>query len=127
MIHFIILFSGKRVVLDTPTRLKKKMVGPKFVTHPHNRVVDEGDTVKFTCSVAGNPEPLVQWDRHGRLIRADGRLDLVDREDLHSLVIRDVMPSDAGLYTVTVTNCIGRVYATAKLDVVGEFDRIFSP
>lgn len=111
---------GKRVVAEPTVKSKKKMCGPRFLTHPHNRVVDEGDTVKFTCSVAGNPEPTVLWEKMGRLMKSTGRILLIDRDDVHSLLIQDVTPSDAGLYTVTVSNSVGKVYATAKLDVVGK-------
>lgn len=46
---------------------------PYFVTRPKSQTAMPGQPVRFTCSVAGNPEPEVQWYKDGLPIPKDGR------------------------------------------------------
>lgn len=101
------------------TRPKKlKVAPPKFYTIPHNRVAEEGETVRFQCSVAGHPDPWVQWDKDGMIMTSDGRINVFERDDIKVLEISEVMPNDAGIYRVIVENEVGRLEALARLDVI---------
>lgn len=46
------------------------------------------------------------------------RIILKEVDDLRIIEIRDVTPQDAGLYRITLENDVGRIEATARLDVV---------
>jgi len=101
-----------------PHRLKA--AAPKFYAVPHNRVAEEGETVRFQCAIAGHPTPWVSWDKDGILVTPSARLTLSERDDLRILEISEVTVEDAGFYRITLENEVGRVEASARLEVIGE-------
>lgn len=117
----------------------KKIVPPKFYSVPHNKIVEEGDTATFYCTVAGEPFPRVTWDKDNMKIKlSDDEKDedarsrdpekkyrMVVRKDLRILEVFDVSQDDAGLYRVTIENNFGRTQASARLDVLSEFHLSF--
>ncbi|CAG0914298.1 unnamed protein product [Notodromas monacha] len=109
----------------------KKILPPKFYAVPHNKIVEEGDTATFYCTVAGEPFPKVTWDKDNVKIRLsegeedaddardpDRKYRMVVRKDLRILEVFDVCQEDAGLYRVTIENSYGRTQASARLDVL---------
>lgn len=100
-----------------PRRLK--VAPPKFYAVPHNRIAQEGETVRFQCAVAGHPTPWVTWDKDGRIVTPTARITMSEKEDLKILEISEVTAEDAGLYRIVVENEVGRIEASAKLDVIG--------
>lgn len=102
------------------TRPKRsKVCAPKFYAVPHNRVAEEGETVRFQCAIAGHPAPWVTWDKNGAVVTPSTRVTITERDDLRVLEITEVTVEDAGLYRVSVENDVGRVEATARLEVIG--------
>ncbi|KAJ8954582.1 hypothetical protein NQ318_003113 [Aromia moschata] len=109
-----------REIISSETRVRRmRAAPPKFYAYPHNRVAEEGETVRFQCAIAGHPEPWVVWEKDGKVITSSARLTISEKEDLRILEIRDVTPSDSGVYKIILENDVGRVEASAKLDVVG--------
>ncbi|KAL0279933.1 UNVERIFIED_CONTAM: hypothetical protein PYX00_001383 [Menopon gallinae] len=100
-----------------PRRLK--VAPPKFYAVPHNRIAQEGETVRFQCAVAGHPAPWVTWDKDGRIVTPTARITMSEKEDLKILEISEVTAEDAGLYRIVVENEVGRIEATARLEVIG--------
>lgn len=100
-----------------PKRLK--VTAPKFYAIPHNRVAEEGETVRFQCAIAGHPTPWVTWDKNGTIVTPSTRISISERDDLRVLEIAEVTVEDAGLYRVTLENDVGRIEATARLEVIG--------
>jgi myosin-light-chain kinase len=113
----------------------KKIVPPKFYAVPHNKIVEEGDTATFYCTVAGEPFPKVTWDKDNVKIKfgdgddeeddrgikaTDKKYRVVVRKDLRILEVFDVSQDDAGLYRVTIENSFGRTQASARLDVLSK-------
>jgi hypothetical protein len=97
-----------------------KAAAPKFYAVPHNRVAEEGETVRFQCAIAGHPTPWVTWDKDGLTVTPSTRLTLSERDDLRILEISEVTAEDAGFYRITLENEVGRVEASARLEVIGE-------
>lgn len=95
------------------------MSSPKFYTVPHDRIAEEGETVRFQCSIFGHPAPWARWDKDGVAITPSSRITIRDCDDLYTLEIKEVAMEDAGLYRVTIENELGSVEATAKLDIIG--------
>lgn len=108
------------ITLTAPKIRKQKLRAcpPKFYTIPHNRVAEEGETVRFQCSVAGHPDPFFSWDKDGMIITPGGRATISERDDIKTLEIRDVIPEDSGIYRVVLENQLGRIEASARLDVI---------
>jgi myosin-light-chain kinase len=76
--------------------------------------------VRFQCAIAGHPTPWVTWDKDGLLVTPSARLTLTEREDLRILEISEVTVEDAGFYRITLENEVGRVEASARLEVIGK-------
>lgn len=91
---------------------------PKFYSVPHNRVCEEGDTVRFQCAIAGHPIPWSTWDKDGIIVTPSQRFIIKERDDLRYLEIEEVCFEDAGLYRITLENEYGRIEATARLDII---------
>ncbi|CAB3387541.1 Hypothetical predicted protein [Cloeon dipterum] len=99
-------------------RHRLKAAPPKFYAIPHNKVVEEGATVRFQCAIAGHPTPWVTWDTDGLILTPSRRLTIKEKDDLRIVEISEVSVEDAGLYRVTLENDVGRVEASARLDVI---------
>lgn len=91
---------------------------PKFYSVPHNRVCEEGETVRFQCAIAGHPTPWSTWDKDGIIVTPSSRISIKERDDLRFLEIEEVCMEDAGLYRITLENDYGRIEATARLDII---------
>lgn len=108
-----------REIVSTETQYRRiRATAPKFYAYPHNKVAEEGETVRFQCAVAGHPDPWVTWEKDGNVLTPSSRHRITEREDLRTLEISDVHPSDSGVYKIILENDVGRVEASAKLDVI---------
>ncbi|OAD58520.1 Myosin light chain kinase, smooth muscle [Eufriesea mexicana] len=97
---------------------RPKISPPKFYAVPHNRVVEEGETVRFQCAVIGHPTPWVKWDKNGMIVTPTARISIKERDDVKILEIVEVTQEDAGLYRVIVENDYGRIEASARLEII---------
>lgn len=91
---------------------------PKFLSVPHNRVVEEGSSIRFQCTIGGHPVPWTTWDKEGIIVSPTSRISVKEHNDIRYLEIDEVCFEDAGLYRVTLENDYGRIEATARLDVI---------
>lgn len=98
---------------------------PLFV-RPHTFVatVSEpaGSTVRLRCPASGQPMPTIVWSMDGStqrlaVVRPGGPVK--NRSRSFALVLEDVRPSDAGLYTCTVCNPHGCIERNQTLIVTG--------
>ncbi|XP_068144676.1 titin homolog isoform X2 [Drosophila tropicalis] len=94
------------------------ITAPKFLAIPYNRVVEEGENVRFQCAIAGHPTPWATWDKDGLIVTPTGRIAVKEVDDLRFIEIDEVGFEDAGLYRITLENDFGRIEATARLDVI---------
>lgn len=97
---------------------RNRFAAPKFYSVPHNRVCEEGETVRFQCAIAGHPIPWSTWDKDGIIVTPATRITIKERDDLRYLEIEEVSMDDAGLYRITLENDYGRIEATARLDII---------
>lgn len=100
------------------TKANHKCSAPKFYAVPHNRLVEEGETVQFQCAIAGHPMPWSTWDHDGLIVTQTSRITIKERDDVRILEIEQVTSEDAGLYRITLENDYGRIEATARLDIL---------
>lgn len=105
--------------MSTTRSRRPKLSSPKFYAVPHNRVAEEGETVRFQCSVAGHPNPWASWDKDGRIVAPSARFTILEQDDLRMLQIKEVTQEDAGLYRITLENDYGSIESTARLEVIG--------
>lgn len=116
-------FTGPEPIrrLYSPSR----QVAPKFYTYPHNKVVEEGSTATFRCSVTGHPSPWATWDKDGIIVTPSARITIREKEDIRYIEIEEVTTEDAGIYRITIENDYGRVEASARLDVISHKGKFY--
>jgi len=79
-------------------------VPPSIISGPTNQEVAQGGTVSFIVSAGGIPAPAYQW-----FFNATTPVGV----NSNVLTLNSVQPSQAGLYTVLVTNVAGSMNSTA--------------
>ncbi|XP_032676016.1 uncharacterized protein LOC116846386 isoform X2 [Odontomachus brunneus] len=115
-------FRSPQVLSRRGTSKRTKVCPPKFYAVPHNRLVQEGETVRFQCAVVGHPAPWIRWDKNGIIVTPSARISIKERDDVKILEIVDVMREDAALYRVTAENDFGRIEASARLEVISRYE-----
>ena len=96
---------------------------PRFITGPSNKVVAENSSVQFTCIIEGDPTPHVEWTTPSGTIltllsQPSGNIRVLTN---NSLSITMVTGMNAGAYTCTAVNGIGRQSISATLTVLGRY------
>uniref|UniRef100_A0AAR2KFB9 receptor protein-tyrosine kinase n=1 Tax=Pygocentrus nattereri TaxID=42514 RepID=A0AAR2KFB9_PYGNA len=70
-------------------------------------------TVKFRCPAIGNPTPTLKWLKNGKEFKRDQRIGgFKVRDQLWSIIMDSVVPSDKGNYTCVVENKYGSINHT---------------
>uniref|UniRef100_T1K7L5 Ig-like domain-containing protein n=1 Tax=Tetranychus urticae TaxID=32264 RepID=T1K7L5_TETUR len=88
-------------------------VKPYFIRNPENVSALSGETIEFSCKVGGEPAPYITWTKKDGKI-AIGRIQI--KED-KTLRIREVKPSDSGVYICEAVNQGGHISSSASLSV----------
>lgn len=101
----------------------------KFLNEPHPPIVkkeledvqvEEGEPLKLTSVVDGEPMPAVKWFKDGESL--DGQNDHIkmsSRSDgSTALLIESSLMSDAGVYEVKAENMKGNTSSTAQVSVI---------
>ncbi|KAG7214959.1 hypothetical protein INR49_022929 [Caranx melampygus] len=97
-------------------------VQPWFITRPRPVSSIVGQHVLLSCAVAGDPFPQYSWTGPdtSRLLTSGGDYELLQKEDVISLLIRRVQKHHAGDYVVSLRNSVGECAAVASLTVLME-------
>nr|XP_053632753.1 myosin light chain kinase, smooth muscle-like [Cherax quadricarinatus] len=73
---------SRRRTPEPSTRSKtRRSHGPKFYYIPHDRIVEEGESVSFQCAVKGCPVPRAVWDKDSIRILEDGRFKMTEKDE----------------------------------------------
>ena len=90
-------------------------VAPEISQPPKNASEVEGQDVVFSCSVDGNPSPVVTWTKNGEELNvtANSRINVLSTNNNHSLIITNVNRSDAGQYTCVASNSVSSSTSSA--------------
>ncbi|XP_015225535.1 PREDICTED: fibroblast growth factor receptor 1-A-like isoform X3 [Cyprinodon variegatus] len=91
-----------------PEKMEKKL-----------HAVPASKTVKFRCQASGNPTPTLKWYKNGKEFKRDHRIGGFKlRDQVWTIIMESVVPSDKGNYTCVVENQYGSINHTYQLDVV---------
>ncbi|XP_010149409.1 PREDICTED: obscurin-like, partial [Eurypyga helias] len=91
---------------------------PQIFDELHDIHVASGASLaKFHLKVKGYPQPRLYWFKNGQPLKASDRILKTDKQEFHSLEIRDVTKADAGQYSTFVINSAGSAYSSARLVV----------
>lgn len=88
--------------VSSGTTVRKGLLatGPVIATQPQSQTVVSGNNVTFTVTAGGNPAPTYQW--YVGSVALSGATS-------STLTLSAVRASDAGDYTVVVTNALGSI------------------
>ena len=99
---------------------------PEIIIYPNDTNALEGNNASIICSATSEPAHMVNWLKDGvRLNSFSGKFLLASRvgddsrEVVSTLTIVNLVMSDKGNYTCSVSNSFGRDSASAHLEVQG--------
>ena len=89
---------------------------PVVAVSPAKLTVNESGTASFQCSVSGNPQPAITWSKR------DGQSDITQSAvSRGTLLLKEVVGSDSGVYKCSASNILGQAEALVELVVNGKF------
>ncbi|VDM62824.1 unnamed protein product [Angiostrongylus costaricensis] len=95
-----------------------KTIAPDFIQRLISKEVVEGNELKWTVRVTGDPKPRVTWLRDGVEIPDCEEVRIIDEGNgIHSLIIVRVEMADSGQFTCLAENVAGEARSTADLVV----------
>ncbi|XP_056306279.1 obscurin isoform X21 [Danio aesculapii] len=90
---------------------------PRFLTRPKAFSLCVGRDASLSCTIVGNPVPVVTWEKEKLRISAGGRFKTVEDGDIYRLTIYDLTLEDSGQYMCRAKNNVGEAYAAVTLKV----------
>jgi hypothetical protein len=100
-------FSGNTLsVLTNGTPFSPPPIPPAIINQPTNQFLTVGDSISFSVTANGTSPLSYQWSLN--MTNIDGATNAI-------LTLNDVQMSDAGYYTVTVTNLYGSTTSSNAL------------
>ncbi|GMS80146.1 hypothetical protein PENTCL1PPCAC_2321, partial [Pristionchus entomophagus] len=98
--------------------VRPKTVAPDFISRLISEEIREGERLKWTVRVTGDPLPSVVWLRDGIIIPNCDEVKIMDEgEGLHSMLIHRIEMADSGQFTCLAENSAGEARSTADLVV----------
>uniref|UniRef100_G3TAT4 Myosin light chain kinase, smooth muscle n=1 Tax=Loxodonta africana TaxID=9785 RepID=G3TAT4_LOXAF len=89
---------------------------PWFISKPRSVTATLGQSVLISCAIAGDPFPTVHWLRDGKTLSKDsGDFEVLQNEDVFTLVLKNVQPWHAGQYEILLRNRVGECTCQVSL------------
>ncbi|XP_011806176.1 PREDICTED: myosin light chain kinase, smooth muscle isoform X4 [Colobus angolensis palliatus] len=89
---------------------------PWFISKPRSVTASLGQSVLISCAIAGDPFPTVHWLRDGKALSQDtGHYEVLQNEDVFTLVLKKVQPWHAGRYEILLKNRVGECSCQVSL------------
>ncbi|KAK3083136.1 hypothetical protein FSP39_014900 [Pinctada imbricata] len=104
--------------------VKASMVPPSFTEKLQPQSVKEGQPVKFTVRVAGQPAPEITWFKDGSKVVSSPDFEIIQEGDLHTMYIPEVFYEDSGKFSVMAKNPAGQVECSAELRVAAPMEEV---
>jgi hypothetical protein len=101
-----VLYPGSEELVDH---------SPLFTFPLRNRLIQEGVGVKLIACVTARPTPKITWYKDNRNITNDDRYSLSYVVGVCSLEIASCTTADAGKYTCTASNVLGKAETTCRV------------
>uniref|UniRef100_A0A4W5KJW9 Myosin light chain kinase, smooth muscle n=1 Tax=Hucho hucho TaxID=62062 RepID=A0A4W5KJW9_9TELE len=93
-------------------------VQPWFITKLKPTTASLGQNVLLSCAIAGDPFPQWSWMKQGQVVTTDLDYEILQKEDVVSLLIRRVRSHHAGDYEISLRNKVGDCSCVATLVVM---------
>uniref|UniRef100_A0A8C9U852 Myosin light chain kinase, smooth muscle n=1 Tax=Scleropages formosus TaxID=113540 RepID=A0A8C9U852_SCLFO len=75
-------------------------VQPWFISKPKSTTATLGQHALLSCAIAGDPFPQFLWKKDGQELSSGGDFEILQKEDVVSLLIRRVKTHHAGEYEI---------------------------
>uniref|UniRef100_A0A8C6IXU2 Myosin light chain kinase, smooth muscle n=1 Tax=Melopsittacus undulatus TaxID=13146 RepID=A0A8C6IXU2_MELUD len=75
-------------------------IQPWFISKPRSVTAAPGQNVLISCAIAGDPFPTVRWFKDGQEIKPGTACEILQNEDIFTLVLRNVQSRHAGQYEI---------------------------
>lgn len=101
-------------------------LGENIIISPSALKVTKGSQVTLNCHLPDAlPSPNVSWLKDGVPldVRYDGRVKVINQDNLSQVVFRKAWTSDSGYYSCQVSNPVGRRIDKVKLNVYGKYKK----
>jgi hemicentin len=109
--------NGTLIVTDGGVPIGPVSSAPSIVvSSPPVQMIVPNSLAQFTCFAQGFPLPTVSWTRDTLPLTTTGRVAISNE----SLIIINVIASDAGTYQCTVSNAVGQTTANFELIIIEE-------
>ncbi|VDO19048.1 unnamed protein product, partial [Heligmosomoides polygyrus] len=114
--------SAGSVEASATLKVDRRAEVPKFTSNMDDRQVNEGETVKYTSTVEGYPEPAVEWLLNGEPVSKHANITVSDDAGKHTIEIKDITPEQSGELSCQASNSSGMKKQNVALNVkrVGE-------
>ncbi|VDK45179.1 unnamed protein product [Anisakis simplex] len=93
-------------------------IAPSFKQRINDLRIQQNSPSVFTCVVAGTPEPSTSWFKDGKQLPNDGRYQIIQDGEKHSLRLTDTLPQDGGVYECVAKNAAGEARCKARLNII---------
>lgn len=96
------------------------LAAPTLVEPLHDVSVNEGDSIRMSCKIHGEPHPMITWYHNGQPIKPSKYFQFSSTQDGHQVLnMAGAFPEDQGTYKCVARNPQGQIETTAKLTVKG--------
>ncbi|CAF3514105.1 unnamed protein product [Rotaria sp. Silwood1] len=124
-----IFLRSKQIAYSSPLKKSQntelEQEKPTIVTKLSSVIrINEGEDLDVSCSIVGNPEPVIHWTKDNVDIREDHRVDIYSDRGVHHLEISEILMSDQGLYTIHAENSLGKIHAECRIEVIENIDKM---
>uniref|UniRef100_A0A663N4I8 Myosin light chain kinase, smooth muscle n=1 Tax=Athene cunicularia TaxID=194338 RepID=A0A663N4I8_ATHCN len=75
-------------------------IQPWFISKPRSVTAAPGQNVLISCAIAGDPFPTVHWFKDGQEIMPGTACEILQNEDIFTLILRNVQSRHAGQYEI---------------------------
>ncbi|VEN40593.1 unnamed protein product [Callosobruchus maculatus] len=115
--------TAAELTVKTATNDNEPEEKPLFIHPLRDAVANEGETLVLEAPFTGNPIPNAQWKKDGEVIQPNDRIVMTCDGKKVGLRIDNAKPSDAGTYSVTISNPLGEDTTEGK----GSVRKVFMP
>uniref|UniRef100_A0A8C0B333 Myosin light chain kinase, smooth muscle n=1 Tax=Buteo japonicus TaxID=224669 RepID=A0A8C0B333_9AVES len=78
-------------------------IQPWFISKPRSVTAAPGQNVLISCAIAGDPFPTVHWFKDGQEIMPGTACEILQNEDIFTLILRNVQSHHAGQYEIQLS------------------------
>uniref|UniRef100_A0A2R9A960 Myosin light chain kinase, smooth muscle n=1 Tax=Pan paniscus TaxID=9597 RepID=A0A2R9A960_PANPA len=110
------VMDGSQVTMTVQVSEPHDGTQPWFISKPRSVTASLGQSVLISCAIAGDPFPTVHWLRDGKALCKDtGHFEVLQNEDVFTLVLKKVQPWHAGQYEILLKNRVGECSCQVSL------------